>query len=104
MLDFCDYNTSRYLTTFQIVIIMTARILNSVVFRTDMLEEDLDGTPLDMVFIMISTAPNTFSALAYLWFYRVVSVPASAFCTEFSNSLVQIISPGMVEFPTESIQ
>ena len=83
---------------------MAARLLNSVIFRTDILEEDLDGTPLDMVFVMISTAPNTLSALAYLWFYRGVSVPASTFCTEFSNGLVQIISTGMVGFPTESIQ
>ena len=83
---------------------MAARLLNSVIFRTDMLEEDLDGTPLDMVFVMISVAPNTLSALAYLWFYRGVSVPASTFCTEFSNSLVLIISTGMVGFPTEAIQ
>ena len=86
------------------LIIMTARLLNSVIFRTDMLEEDLDGTPLDMVFVLISTTPNTLSAFAYLWFYSGVSVPASTFCKEFSNSLVQIISPGMAGFSTASNQ
>ena len=70
-------------------------MLNSFAFRTNLSEEDIDGSPLDMVFVLISAVPNMLSPLAYLWFYRGIGVTVSTFCTDFSNGLPQVVPTGM---------
>ena len=72
------------------------RILNTFAFRTNISEEDIDGSPLDTAFIVISFVPNFLAPLAYLWFYRGIGVSVSTFCTEFSNGLAQVVPAGMI--------
>ena len=72
------------------------RILNTLTFRTNISEEDIDGSPLDTAFIVISFVPNFLAPLAYLWFYRGIGVSVSTFCTEFSNGLAQVVPAGMI--------
>ena len=71
-------------------------ILNHFAFRTNTEEEDIDGSPLDMVFVLVSFVPNLLSPLAYIWFYRGIGVSTSTFCSEFSNGLAQVVPTGMI--------